>query len=686
MSTSRIVVFLLATLVASPGVLATGQISGFVRNESGAGLANITVSLAGTDQSGADQLETQLTDAFGRYQFSFVPGGSYQLIFEDENFIYYTDEDPYPDEGSVYAAYSLPDTIALQENQNRVVSDVALQKVDSSDNRQGSSTVTNCGSFGNGQAPGTLSFALENAREIMIDCTGTVSVPEIVISRDVKITAASGVTLEAEGVNRILRILPGVSFEISGVNITKGRFNTGSAVYNTGITTIINADITGHTGDTSVLLNLGVLNLQQTRQYGNAMLYDSVFRNSGVISGRDITIESHTATGGPVISNTGRVELERCSISGLGTNNVFSVENRAGSQFKLFNCTITDSGSVFLNKGTLEIFDSSLDNNKGDQSLIDSTGVLKIGGTGITNNEVSGLVVYSAGQAEILNSTISSNRAGFALPGNASNADDYRGAVANEGLMQISSSTVASNIHPGFTDRQIGNAGELRLSNTIVLGTVNGDECGGVSLITSQGHNLHTDGTCGSALQSDIPFGNPSLLALAANGGLGKTHALKTESDALDAGNCNNGSTSKDQRGVARPQGNGCDIGAFELTVSGSNTEGNENSSTNPDGDTGTDSGSNSGSSGSGSDSNSVGSTDTDDGSTTDMENTGTTVTDSGNSETDLSDDSLVDNNQTSGGGAVGINLAQLVFLLVFSARKRCKLVSSSIMHKNSIL
>jgi len=659
-NTPRIVVLLLAMLMASSVVLANGEISGLVRNESGTGLANITVFLSGTDQLGADQLETRLTDAYGRYQFTFVPSGLYQLSFEDENFIYYTDEDPYPDEGTVYSSFSLPDTITLQENQNRVVNDVALQKVDSTDNRQGSSTVTDCGSFGDGQSPGTLSYALENAREISIDCTGTISVPEIIISRDVKVSAASGITLEAAGINRILRILPGVSFEVSGVNITKGRYNTGSAVYNTGITTIVDADITGHTGDTSVLLNLGVLNLQQVRQSRNIMNYDSVFRNSGVIFGRDITIESHTATGGPVISNTGRVELERCSISGLGTNNVFSVENRAGSQFKLFNCTITNSGSVFSNKGTLEIFDSSLDSNKGDQSLIESDGVLKIGGTGITNNEVSGLVVYSEGQAVILNSTISSNRAGFALPGNASNEDDYRGAVANEGLMQISSSTIASNIHPGFTDRQIGNAGELQLSNTIVVGTGNGDECGGVSPVTSRGHNLHTDGTCGTAVQSDIPFGSPGLLALASNGSLGKTHALQDESDAIDAGNCNGGSTAKDQRGVARPQGNDCDIGAFELAVSGAADNGNDTSNVGGDTDSSSGADSNTGSSSDASD------PDSDNGNTDD---TNAVATDDSDNTTNPLNDSG-GTNQSSGGGVAGMSLTQLV-LLVFFARRR---------------
>ena len=92
-----------------------------------------------------------------------------------------------------------------------------------------------------------------------------------------------------------------------------------------------------------------------------------------------------------------------------------------------------------------------------------------------------------------------------------------------------------------------------------------GIECGGVTPVQSIGHNLQTDGTCGTLQQTDIAFGNPGLLELASNGGLGRTHALQFGSDAIDAGNCGDGATAIDQRGVSRTQGSNCDIGAYEL-------------------------------------------------------------------------------------------------------------------------
>lgn len=550
---------LLLMLFIHPGAAsaqASGQVSGIVNN-SGNVLAHITVTLTNV-QSGETQV--QLTDAFGRYQFSSIPDGSYQVAFADQNFITFVDEDPLPDEGTIYLDAMLAQPITLQENQNLDLGFFSLARVDSSDNRQSNATVSDCTSFGEEQTPLTLAYALHNARDIAIDCAGTIAVPELTITQDVKITASTDVAFEAAGFNRIFRVLPGVTLQVNGIDLTNGDFTDGIALQNMGSTTIENAEITGHRGNSATIQNRGTLILRNTRQYRNSVLFDSVLTNTGVISGSDVTIESHVSTGGPVITNRGLMELRRCQISGLGTNNVWSVNNGQDSTLKLFDCTLTQSSSPFSNQGTLEIFDSSINNNPGDQGVIESSGVLKLGGTGVTNNNVSGAIIDNEGLAEIINSTISGNSAGF-----SGIDEDYAGVISNRGLMRVTTSTIANNTRPLLGDRQIGNSGELTLSNTIVSTVESGSDCGGVTPVQSLGYNLHTDGTCGNPQQTDISFGNPGLLALADNGGLSNTHALQAGSDAVDAGNCGNGATAKDQRGVARPQGNACDIGAYEL-------------------------------------------------------------------------------------------------------------------------
>jgi hypothetical protein len=56
-----------------------------------------------------------------------------------------------------------------------------------------------------------------------------------------------------------------------------------------------------------------------------------------------------------------------------------------------------------------------------------------------------------------------------------------------------------------------------------------------------------------------------SILApLADNGGATLTHALNPGSPAIDAAPADADCPATDQRGTTRPQGGGCDIGAFE--------------------------------------------------------------------------------------------------------------------------
>ena len=118
----------------------------------------------------------------------------------------------------------------------------------------------------------------------------------------------------------------------------------------------------------------------------------------------------------------------------------------------------------------------------------------------------------------------------------------------------------------------------IRLA-TPAEGSINPD-CSGT--FSSQGHNLigrndgcsgFTNGVNGDKVGSGASPINPLLGALANYGGPTQTHALIPGSPAIDAGNplppggggfaC----AGTDQRGVARPQGAACDIGAVEHRV-----------------------------------------------------------------------------------------------------------------------
>jgi CSLREA domain-containing protein len=113
------------------------------------------------------------------------------------------------------------------------------------------------------------------------------------------------------------------------------------------------------------------------------------------------------------------------------------------------------------------------------------------------------------------------------------------------------------------------NQSTFSLQNTIIAnGLANGspNNCGGnpVPNITSSGYNLDSGNTCGLTATGDITNINPLLAAsLADNGGSTETLALLTGSPAINSGTCS-GAPATDQRGVTRPQGSTCDIGAYE--------------------------------------------------------------------------------------------------------------------------
>jgi hypothetical protein len=105
----------------------------------------------------------------------------------------------------------------------------------------------------------------------------------------------------------------------------------------------------------------------------------------------------------------------------------------------------------------------------------------------------------------------------------------------------------------------------VRLDNTIVVnnGVINCS--GGISGgIISLGHNLADDDTCEFTDPSDLVVADAMLGPLQDNGGPSETHALLPGSPAIDAGSLDCPPPATDQRGVARPQGAACDIGAVE--------------------------------------------------------------------------------------------------------------------------
>jgi CSLREA domain-containing protein/uncharacterized repeat protein (TIGR01451 family) len=204
----------------------------------------------------------------------------------------------------------------------------------------------------------------------------------------------------------------------------------------------------------------------------------------------------------------------------------------------------------------------------------------------IANNKVTGGLIeglggglYVLGKFTMVNSTVTGNSAestglvvqggGVLLAIDPASTEGSEGTIVNSTIAGNSVGTggVGAGLAVYNPEPAMG-SGALAAKNTILAGNsgpAGPSNCAVVAMLTSD-HNLSSDGTCAFTDPGSKQNANPLLGALANNGGETDTMALLEGSPALDAGT-NLGCPPADQRGVTRPQGPACDVGAFERAV-----------------------------------------------------------------------------------------------------------------------
>jgi hypothetical protein len=441
----------------------------------------------------------------------------------------------------------------------------------------------------------------------------TLAFGELTLQKDVTIDGAGSAATLIDGNmrSRIFNIAaPGVTASIRGLAVVNGRVAGTSSVQ-------------AHGGG---ILNSGTLTLDNVLIRGNFVVpADSggvipegggIF-NTGILRVNNSTIESNHATilsfGGGIsqgagIANTGgQVELTDSvlsnnvttaqAISGGGGLRSFSATPHGATvtltrvlvdgnrSFATGGASIASGGGINVSRTDLTIRESAVTRNTATSLVIATAGGIQVldGGSFalerslVAGNVAEGLFAEGAGLSvrgeagevwKIGDSTITGNR------GTGTTVAKGGGILHSGGRLDVLSSTISGNVvsGSGAGDRggnllDEGEGGSvLSLRDSIVSsggGAAGSENCLGPG-VQSAGHNIDSLDQCSFDSVGDRVKTDPLLASLADNGGPTKTLALSPGSPAVDAGDAD--CPAADQRGVARPQGAACDIGAFELS------------------------------------------------------------------------------------------------------------------------
>lgn len=269
-----------------------------------------------------------------------------------------------------------------------------------------------------------------------------------------------------------------------------------------------------------------------------------------------LTIENGKSFGGSGIYILGgTLTLDNVAISNNSTPYYGAGIYNYSATVTLTNCTVSSNsateygGGIYNLVGTVNFNDSTLSNNS---TMFYGGGVYNYGGT-----------------LNFTNSTVAGNTSSY-----------YAGALWNSGFGTVTATSTTFYGNTGSYGGGIDNSpnSTVTIKNSLLANSTGGNymSFGGTAL--SNGYNLSDDASGASFLTGTGDHNSVAAgldpKGLQNNGGATQTVALVSGSTAIDAvpvaacTRADGTALTTDQRGVTRPQGSACDIGAFELAQS----------------------------------------------------------------------------------------------------------------------
>ena len=450
-----------------------------------------------------------------------------------------------------------------------------------------------------GSYPLTLAGIGENAT-----ATGDLDVTDDLVINGAG-AAATIIDASAPFDDRIFHVLNNVTTAFDGLTLQGVNIDwnvPGGGIATNGNITVSNTRISGNTAGSGAAIYAGATGTVVAIAHSDLSNNSSAERGgavyvAGMLNASGSTFSGNTAGnyGGAIYGHNGaRLNIEGSVVDGNG-GTWAAIVGMDNAIIDITDSTVSNSvptndstrGVTGWSDSTINITRSTISGNEGG---ISSTGAYQYGGgsvLNITDSTISGNStnttgggVYTDGLFTITGSTLSGNTgwdgAGICIvgsgtitnstiSGNSNNSVNGRGGgIGCSGVVTLLNSTVAGN------NSQFGGGigltnGTLIIGNSIVANNSTDCDLGGGMIVTSNGHNIERQDTCGLADATDRAGINPLLSPLADHGGPTQTHALSLNppSPAIDAGD-DTTCPATDQRGVSRPQAAHCDIGAYE--------------------------------------------------------------------------------------------------------------------------
>jgi hypothetical protein len=339
---------------------------------------------------------------------------------------------------------------------------------------------------------------------------------------------------------------------------------------------------------------------------GKVTLRSAIEAFNAAVSGTDGTIGFSLPSGSVITLTLGQLVVSRntgsLTIHGpgyLGARALAVDGNAAARVFEAdpgTNLTITAltirNGKTNGNGGGVQTFgvltlngDTFTGNHAGYAGAIDIRNESGTPRLTMTNSTVSGNVADSEGDSAIsiegagdissmTNDTIANNVNNGSAEATAIEVYGSNVTLNLNSVTLAGNTFTASSVDSSFPPAALGvyNGGTANVHNSVIANNTTGiaRNCAtnSGSTIVDQGYNLDSANQCGFTVPNhDLVNTNAALGALANNGGPTDTMALGATSPALDAADPACPLPRTDQRGVNRPQGPRCDMGAYERVV-----------------------------------------------------------------------------------------------------------------------